>query len=60
MRLDHLFRAEDHFFMIRLWRLIIQLKGPKYFPMFSERYGYSKPIIRFRGWRLFIFLQRKL
>jgi hypothetical protein len=31
----------------------LHVKGPRSRPYFSERYGYVKPILRVRGWRVF-------
>ena len=35
-------------------RLLVTVKGPQVEPVFSERHGYRRPILRWRGWRLFI------
>lgn len=39
------------------WRLM--LKAPWNAPLFSERHGYRRPILRFRGWRLLAFSIRR-
>jgi hypothetical protein len=39
---------------VRHGRNYITLKAPWNAPLFSERNGYVKPRISFRGWRLFI------
>lgn len=40
-------------FWVRVFGRGIDFKGPGTRKFFSERYGYRKPLIRFRGWRLF-------
>lgn len=36
----------------------LMLKGPRAEPLFSERYGYMRAVIRARGWRLFVLKRR--
>lgn len=39
---------------LRVCNYGLQLLGPATEPLFSERYGYKRPLFRARGWRLFI------
>lgn len=46
---------KDQLWTLRIHNCVFQLKGPKYQPLFSERYGYLDLIVPLgRGWR-FIF-----
>lgn len=36
----------------RYKKFILQLKAPWNTPLFSERYGYSKPVFKLGEWRL--------
>lgn len=36
------------------WGWGLMLKSPKALPLFSERYGYKKPFLSFRGYRVFV------
>lgn len=40
-------------FWVRIWRYGIRVKAPWNRPLFSERYGYTKPMIEIKGWRVF-------
>lgn len=40
-------------FWIRLFDRGVQFKGPGTRKFFSERFGYKKAFLTFRGWRLF-------
>lgn len=38
---------------VRLFGRGVQIKAPSAMEFFSERYGYKKPFVVIRGWRLF-------
>jgi hypothetical protein len=38
----------------RIFGIGLVLKSPRNKPLFSERYGYRKPIIRIAGWRVLL------
>jgi hypothetical protein len=43
--------------VLRAWGFGVALRSPRWPVLFSERYGYEVPALRWRGWRLF-FLSR--
>jgi len=46
--------AESGIINVFFLGLVFQVKGPKNKALFSERYGYEKPIIKVFGFRVFI------
>ncbi len=39
---------------LRFYKYHFMLKSPKERALFSERYGYTKPVLKLFGWRFFM------